>query len=153
MLVPVQLLPPCEQERVQQALDSFKKGPQEVKLEIQAFRIHLENQVAHVESKLRLDADRQTVTQRRQEFVDRKMQEFDAKATILLERKTWGWSPLYHAFTKAEGGLPAHIKWSFLHTNEELNDLLKWIAKDILPRLELAPAPPPVLAMKLLSRM
>jgi hypothetical protein len=45
-------------------------------------------------------------------------------ATMVLERRTWGWSPLYHAFTKAEGGLPAHIKRPFLYTNDELSQML-----------------------------
>jgi hypothetical protein len=100
---------------VQQALECFKKGPQVVKLEIQAFRIHLESLHVHQEAKLHV------------------------KATMVLERRTWGWSPLYHAFTKAEGGLPAHIKRPFLHTNDELSQMLKWVADDILPRLQFWP--------------
>jgi hypothetical protein len=124
---------------VQQALECFKKGPQVVKLEIQAFRIHLESLHVHQEAKLHVNVVRQTATRRRQEFVDRKMAEFDAKATMVLERRTWGWSPLYHAFTKAEGGLPAHIKRPFLHTNDELSQMLKWVADDILPRLQFWP--------------
>jgi hypothetical protein len=72
---------------------------------------------------------------------------------MLLERKTWGWSPLYHAFTKAEGGFLSHIKHPFRHTNEELVELLSSVVEDILPRLELAPVPPPILAMKLLACM
>jgi hypothetical protein len=135
------------------ALLSFKKGPQDVKLEIQAFRIHLESLHAHEDVKLRVDADRQAVSHRRKEFVARKMVEHDSKATMVLERKTWGWSLLYHAFTMAKGGLPAHIKRPFLHTDDELTDLVTWIADDILPRLEVASVPPPVLAMKFLSRM
>jgi hypothetical protein len=111
---------------------SFKKGPQDVKLEIQAFRIHLESLHAHEDAKLRVDADRQAVSRRRKEFVARKMVEHDSKAIMVLERKTWGWSPLYHAFTMAEGGLPTHIKRPFFHIDDKLMDLLTWIADDKL---------------------
>jgi hypothetical protein len=135
------------------ALDCFKKGPQEVKLEIQAFRIFLESLHTHEASKLRLDADKHAVSRRRQEFVMRKMVEYDSKASMLLQRRTWGWSPLYHAFTRAEGGLPPHIMRPFLHTDVELTALLAWIADDILPRFEVVRVPPPALAMKLLARM
>jgi hypothetical protein len=81
------------------------------------------------------------------------MAKFDAKTTMLLERKTWGWSPLYHAFRKVEEGLPTHIKHPLLHSNDEFSDLLIWIADDILPRLQLALVPLAVMAMKLLVRL
>ena len=73
---------------MQAALLSFKKGPQDVKLEIQAFKIHLESLHAHEDAKLRVDADCQAISCRRKELVAKKMVEYNLKATMVLERKT-----------------------------------------------------------------
>jgi hypothetical protein len=112
----------------------------------------LESLLAHQDSKLRVDAERKIATRHREEFVQRKMKEYDAQASMLQERKQWGWSPLFHAFRKAEDDLPPHIRRPFEYSDEELGELLCWVVQDILPRLENAPVPLPVLSLKLLSR-